>query len=188
MTNIHSKKGLDTMKKNITIVVLALVLLFLAGIYRKDEARILELETQVSELQEKNNAFADHAVALQEELATIDRNNEVIKIVDELGILNDELALGPAYFILEQELKVLDGVARRVNTLLEASSNDTLWLLDYTTGTKTYLNVDAGETIYLKKSLPDAEGKVFVQYSTCYTNNNFTCRGLLIQTQIEIKK
>jgi FtsZ-binding cell division protein ZapB len=176
------------MKRNIALAIFALAILFLAGLYRKDEARILELETQVSELQEKNNAFADYAVDLQEQLATFDRNNEVIKIVDEFGLLNDRLALGPAYFILEQERKVSsDGQARLVNTLLEASSNDTLWLLDYATGKKTFLMVDAGETIYLKMSPPNADGEVFLQYGVCYTNNDFSCKSLWLQTDIKIK-
>lgn len=145
------------------------------------------MEAQVSSLLDDNKILVEESATLYEQLANFDYNNTVIKIVDKHGLLNEDLLLGPAYVVLEDELFSKNGVARRVSTLLEASSRNTLWLFDNTTGQRTYLKVEAGETIIFMASQANTAGEIFLQYEVCYTNNNFSCTSDLVQTDIKIK-
>lgn len=171
----------------LTIILVATAFFITMRDDGRDADRILELEAQVSTLQEKNNEFANYAVGLQEQLATLDHNNRVIKIVDRWGILNDKLVLGPAYIVLDQQNRATQDGIRNINTLLEAEGDKPLWIYDYATEKKIFPNVYPGETIFLNASPANAEGEVFLQYSVCYTNNDFSCISEVVLTTIRLK-
>ncbi|MBP7740871.1 hypothetical protein KA089_01675 [Candidatus Woesebacteria bacterium] len=176
-------KKINALTIGITLAVIVAISMLiinqiqLENIVSNQSNQLETLTTEKTDLQKQVDSMA-YQKAIEE------TNNHKIFVVDEEGLSDRYAPLGKVVMYLKSTPFQTANGELLLNTKFEILQSPSL--LNKETGKYTHLEIYEGQTAFLSTRLGE-DGKTYLSYRVCYTNNISNCSSSATITDIEIK-